>query len=134
MDALPPIAVMDGACTLCSFGAKLVHRFDRIGDIRICQIQTEMGQKLLRDNGLDAFDPESWLFIEGENVFRDFDALIRIGERSGGWARVLMMFRLIPSPLRKRLYRVVAKNRYKVFGRREMCTIPDRKLQERMIS
>lgn len=125
---------MDGECTLCSFGARMVHFLDKSGDIRICQIQTEMGQDLLRRNGLSALDPESWLFIEGDRVFRDFDALIRVGERSGGLGWLLSVLRIIPSRPRNRVYLWIARNRYRWFGRKQMCDIPDPRLQRRMIS
>lgn len=133
MTDLPPIAVMDGECTLCSFGARLVHWLDRSQDIRICQIQTELGQKLLQEHGLDPIDPESWLFIEDGIASRDFDALIRVGERSGGKGNILRLLRVIPKPMRDRLYLWIARNRYRLFGRKQMCEIPDPALQRRMI-
>ncbi len=125
---------MDGECTLCSFGARMVHFLDKSGDIRICQIQTKMGQNLLRQNGLNAIDPESWLFIEGRAIYRDFDALIRVGERSGGLGHALRLLRIVPTGPRNSLYRWIARNRYRVFGRKQMCDIPDPALQRRMIS
>jgi len=128
-----PIAVMDGECTLCSFGARMVHRLDHTGEIRICQIQTELGQQLMAENGLDPIDPESWLFIEDGKALRDFDALIRVGERSGGIGRLLSVLRVIPKGLRDRLYLWIARNRYRFLGRSKMCEIPDPALQRRMI-
>lgn len=63
-----PVAVMDGTCALCSFGARMIHRLDRNGDIRICPIQTRMGRGLLAGHGLDPDDPASWMFIEAGQV------------------------------------------------------------------
>ncbi|AGI67662.1 DCC family protein-like protein [Octadecabacter antarcticus 307] len=78
-----PIAVMDGTCALCAFGAKIVHRLDRSGDIRIAPIQGETGAALMRDHGLAPFNPDLWLFIEEDGtVTRDLDALIRLGQRT----------------------------------------------------
>lgn len=133
MPQLPPIAVMDATCALCSFGARMVHKIDRSRDIRICPIQTEMGQGLLRDNGLDPNDPTTWLFIEDGQVWTDFEAMIRIGERSGGVGYILSVMRILPRPLRSRLYLWIARNRYRMFGRGDICALPDPALRARLI-
>jgi predicted DCC family thiol-disulfide oxidoreductase YuxK len=79
------IAVMDGACALCAFGAKMVHRLDKSGTIKIAPIQGEAGDGLMRKHGLDLLDPDSWLFIEEDGtVSRDLEAVIRLGRRTGG--------------------------------------------------
>jgi predicted DCC family thiol-disulfide oxidoreductase YuxK len=124
---------MDATCALCSFGARMLHRIDRTGDIRICPIQTEMGQGLLRDNGLDPDDPATWLFIDGDQVWTDFDAMIRIGERSGGFGYILSLMRVVPGPLRTRMYLWIARNRHRMFGRGDICAIPDAALRARLI-
>ncbi len=128
-----PIAVMDGTCALCSFGARMIHRLDRSGDIRICPIQTVMGQQLLRENDLDPHDPATWLFIEDGKVWRDFEAMIRVGERSGGFGRILSLLRLVPARLRGWLYLRIARNRYAMFGRGDICALPDPALRARLI-
>ncbi len=128
-----PIAVMDGTCALCSWGARMLHRLDRSGEIRIATIQGETGAQLMRAHGLDALDPDSWLFIEGDTVWRDFDAVIRVGERSGGWGKLCSILRIIPKRLRDWLYARVARNRYAMFGRGDMCALPDPAFRARFL-
>ncbi|SEV97443.1 Predicted thiol-disulfide oxidoreductase YuxK, DCC family [Cognatiyoonia koreensis] len=128
-----PIAVMDATCALCSFGARMIHRLDRSGDIRICPIQTDKGRLLLAAQGLDALDPDSWLFIEGPRVYHNFDAVIRVGERCGGFGRILSVLRLLPKGTRNWLYYTIARNRYRLFGRGDMCAIPDESFQRRLM-
>lgn len=130
---LGPVAVMDATCALCSFGARMIHRLDRTGDIRICPIQTARGRALLISNNLDPDDPATWLFVENGRVWTDFDAMIRIGERSGGFGRLLTAVRLVPPPLRRWIYRRIARNRYRVFGRADLCATPDPGLRARLI-
>lgn len=129
-----PIAVMDGNCALCSFGARMIHRLDRRQEIRICPIQTERGRALLAVHDFEVDDPESWIFLENGNAFFGFDAMIRVGERSGGWGRLLSPLRLLPRPARDWLYKRIARNRYALFGQRDMCAIPDPALRARLIS
>lgn len=129
-----PIAVMDATCALCSWGARMIHRLDKTGEVRIAPIQSDIGAALMRVHGLDPLDPDSWLFIEGGAVWRDFDAVIRLGERAGGWGRVCSALRLIPRPLRHWLYARVARNRYAMFGRGDMCALPDPTFRARLLS
>ncbi len=133
MSDAPPIAVMDATCALCSWGAGFIHRIDKSGQIRIAPIQSEIGANLMRQNGLDALDPDSWLFIEDGRVWRDFDALIRVGQRSGGWGRLSLVLRVIPRPIRDWLYARIARNRYALFGRGDMCALPDPDFRARLL-
>lgn len=101
MPAEYPIAVMDGTCALCAFGAKMVHQLDRTGDIRIAPIQGETGAALMVKHGLDPLDPDRWLFIDEDGtVTRDLDALIRLGRRTGGLGWLLTWLKLFPKPAR----------------------------------
>ncbi|PRY79739.1 putative DCC family thiol-disulfide oxidoreductase YuxK [Yoonia maritima] len=128
------VAVMDATCALCSWGARMIHRLDKSGEIKIAPIQSDTGAALMRDNGLDPLDPDTWLFIENGTVWRDFDALIRVGQRFDGWGRLFVALRVIPRPIRNWLYARVARNRYALFGRGDMCTLPDPKFRARLLS
>lgn len=129
-----PIAVMDATCALCSWGARVIHWLDRSGEIKIAPIQSETGAALMRDNDLDPLDPDTWLFIEDGTVWRDFDALIRVGQRSGGLGLGLTMLKLLPRSLRDWLYQRIARNRYAMFGRGDMCALPDPAFRARLLS
>lgn len=133
-DHTHPIAVMDGTCALCAFGAKMVHRLDRSGDIRIAPIQGQTGAALMHEHGIDPLDPDSWLFIEEDGrVNRDLEALIRLGARTGGIGWLLVWLRVFPRPARDWMYARAARNRYALFGRADMCTLPDPALRARLL-
>lgn len=125
---------MDATCALCSWGARMIHRLDRSGEIKIAPIQSDIGAGLMRDHGLDPLDPDSWLFMESGTVWRDFDAVIRLGERAGGFGRVCSVLRVVPRPLRDWLYQRMARNRYVWFGRGDMCALPDPAFRARLLS
>ena len=128
------IAVMDGTCALCAFGAKMVHRLDKSGTIKIAPIQGETGAALMVAHGLDPLDPDSWLFIEEDGtVTRDLEALIRLGRRTGGIGWLLVWLKVFPKSARNWMYARVARNRYAMFGRTEMCEIPDEGLRARLL-
>lgn len=129
----PPIAVMDGTCALCCFGARMIDRLDRRGVIRICRVQSDFGRNLLARHGLDPDDPASWLLIEGARAYEGFAAMARIGAISGGWGRALGLLRLLPGPLARWLYARIARNRYALFGRADLCALPSPSLRARLI-
>lgn len=128
-----PIAVMDGECALCTFGARLIDYFDRNRKIRICTVQSPLGQALLVHYQIDPADPESWIFLTDGVAWTSFDAWIKGGEAVGGIGNVMRIFWLLPRPIRDWIYRRIARNRIAVFGRADMCSLPSLRFRERLI-
>lgn len=128
-----PVTVVDGDCALCTIGARLIARFDQAAEFRICPTQTELGSALLRHYGLNADDPESWLYIIDGSAFTSLDGMIRAGARVGGAGWLLQPLRLLPRLVQDWLYLKIARNRYRLFGRTEMCAVPDAALRARLI-
>ena len=131
-----PMTVMDGQCVLCSVGARLIARFDRAGEFRICRAQTPLGQARLRHYGLSPADPQSWLYMVEGRAYVSLDAMIRAGRRMGGpglLLQLLQLLRLLPRALQDGLYGKLARNRYRLFGRTDMCSIPDPALRARLM-
>lgn len=128
-----PMTVMDGECALCTTGARLIARFDKLGEFRICRAQTKLGQSLLLHYGLSPHDPESWLYLVDGRAYTSLDGMIRAGNRVGGAGRLLQPLRLLPRALQDWLYRRLARNRYWLFGRTDMCSVPDPALRARLM-
>jgi predicted DCC family thiol-disulfide oxidoreductase YuxK len=128
-----PVAVMDADCALCSFGARMIHRLDRSGRVRICPVQSDLGRALLSAHGLSGVDPASWLYLTDGRAWEGFEAMAVFGRQAGGWGRLLGALWLVPSPLRRWLYVRVARNRYRLFGRSSYCAIPDPAFRTRLI-
>ena len=128
-----PVAVMDADCAVCSWGARMIHRLDRSGTVRICPIQSPLGSALLRHYGLVPDDPTTWLFIDRGVQHQDFEAVLYAGRRFGGWARLTRVLWVVPRPVRNWLYQRLARNRYAIFGRADMCRIPDADFQRRLL-
>lgn len=128
-----PVVVMDGECALCTTGARLIARFDRRREFRICRVQSPLGQALFRHYGLEPGDPESWLYLAGGQAHTSLDALIRAGQRVGGAGWLLQPLRLLPRAAQDWVYRRLARNRYRLFGRTDMCAVPDPALRARLM-
>ncbi len=128
-----PRVFMDGNCVLCATGARLIARFDHADEFRIIRVQSDTGQAVLKHFGLDPSDPDSWLYLVDGQAFTSLDAIIRVGARVGGPGRLLQAFRVLPQPLQEWLYQRIARNRYRLFGRTDMCAISDPGLRARLI-
>ncbi|MEM9062264.1 MAG: DUF393 domain-containing protein [Pseudomonadota bacterium] len=127
------IAVMDGACVLCMFGARLIDTFDRTGSVGICPAQTPLGAALLNHYGMAPDDPDTWLVLDRGTAYESLDAIIHLGRRIGGVGWLLQIFRLLPRTARHWLYQRIARNRYALFARRDTCTLPTPRLQNRLV-
>jgi predicted DCC family thiol-disulfide oxidoreductase YuxK len=128
-----PIAVMDGECALCSWGARMIHRLDQSGRVRICPVQSPLGRALLKHYGLRAEDPTSWLYLDAGQAYMDFEGMIHAGRSFGGWGHLVVALRLFPRPVRNWLYRRLARNRYMLFGKGDICALPDPEFRKRLI-
>jgi len=119
-----PVIVFDALCVLCSANAQFVLKHDRREHFRLASMQGEVGAGLYRRFGIDPADPESIILVEGDNVKRDSDAVLGIYAGLGWPWRAAAALRLVPRFLRDLVYRWIARNRYRLFGRRETCWLP----------
>jgi predicted DCC family thiol-disulfide oxidoreductase YuxK len=118
------IVVFDGACVLCSGWVDFLLRRDRRGQFRFAAMQGEAGRGLLAAHGLDPDDPLSFLLLDAGGARTDSDAILAVLARLGGGWRFAALLRWLPRGLRDALYRALARNRYRWFGRRDACYLP----------
>lgn len=119
-----PVIVFDGVCVLCNGWVRFLLRHDRRGRYIYAAMQAAAGRALLVQHGLDPDDPVSFLLVETGQAWSDTDAIIRVVTGLGGPWRLAVALRMVPRPLRDRLYRWIARNRYRWFGRHESCLLP----------
>jgi predicted DCC family thiol-disulfide oxidoreductase YuxK len=128
-----PIILFDAECVLCSANARFILERDHAAVFRLASIQGDVGQALYRKHGMDPNDPISMLVVEGDRMRRDSDAVLSIYERLGFPWSLVRIFRIVPSWLRDPIYRLVAKNRYRIFGRRDSCWIAPEHYRDRIL-
>ena len=132
-DDRSPIVIMDGRCALCTRGARLICRLDRRGEFKIVPTQSHLGCAILCHYGLNAANPASWLYLEDGKAYGSMEAIVRVGKRLGGWCRSVQVLRIMPGFLQDWLYRRLALNRYRLFGRADLCAVPDPDLRRRLL-
>jgi predicted DCC family thiol-disulfide oxidoreductase YuxK len=119
-----PIIIFDGYCALCSGWAQFVLRHDTRGIFRLLPAQALLGRALYVHYALDPHDYETNILIaDGVATFKS-EACIRMAEGLGVPWSFAAAFRVLPRSWRDRLYGVLARNRLRVFGRRESCYVP----------
>lgn len=125
--------VFDGVCVLCNGWVRFLLKRDHAARYRFAAMQGEHGRVLLATHGLDPDDPMSFLLVEGDLAHTDTDAIVRVLAGLGGAWRIARVVMVIPRPLRDGLYRTVARNRYRWFGRRDACVLPAAGQRERFL-
>lgn len=124
---------MDAHCALCAKGARWIARRDKRHEFRIIPLQSNLGGALMRHYRMDPDDPTSWLYLEHGVPFTSLHAFTRVARRIGGIWHAVRLLNLIPRGLQDPLYRAVARNRYRLFGRADLCAIPDPDVQARLL-
>ena len=128
-----PIIVFDAECVLCSANAAFVLKHDRRGHFRLAAQQSAVGAALYRRFGIDPADPETLIVVSGEAAARYSDAVFAIAHGLGWPWRAACGLRVVPRFVRDPLYRLVARNRYRLFGRRQHCWMPPPEQRERLL-
>ncbi len=121
-------------CVVCSRWVRFLLRHDRRAHLHFAAMQGDTGRALLRDAGLDADDPVSFLFLREGRATTDSEALAAVLEALGGaWRWPARLLRALPRSVRDAAYRTLARNRYRWFGRRTTCLVPDDAVRARFL-
>ena len=128
-----PILLFDGHCNLCNAWVQFIVKRDSAGTICFASLQSGAGRRLLEEHKIDENYIESLVFFEEERFSVSSTAALRTLSYLDGWQKHLIFLAVIPRSLRDLVYRFIARNRYKWFGRREQCMIPTTELSKRFL-
>jgi len=124
------VVLFDGVCNLCNASVAFILRRDPKAYFRFASLQSEAAARLLEGSPLEA-KLDSIVLLEDGAVFTQSTAALRIARRLRGAWPLLYAFIILPRFLRDPIYDWIARNRYRWFGRRESCMIPDPALKDR---
>lgn len=115
----------DGVCGFCTRGVQTLFRLDRQGRLHFAPLQSELGRQVCLENGLDPELFDTFIYARPDQpILVRSDAALAIAVTLGFPWSLLAVFRLVPRPLRDAVYNVIARNRFRFFGRRETCHLP----------
>jgi predicted DCC family thiol-disulfide oxidoreductase YuxK len=128
-----PIIVFDAMCVLCCANAQFVLAHDKEGRFRLASMQGAVGTALFEHFDVDPSDPNTIIVVDGEMVWRNSDAVLVIYEGLGWPWRLMTIFKLVPRFIRDPIYRLIATNRYRLFGKRDTCWLPTPEQAKRVL-
>lgn len=132
-EAPHPTLLFDGVCNLCSGSVQFILKRDTRSRFRFASLQSDAGRRLMTDHGLDPDALSSVVLIEGGRAYQESTAALRIARHLPGAWKLLRVFTVIPRPLRDAAYRLIARNRYRWFGKTEACWLPTPELRARFL-
>ena len=118
-----PVIFFDGVCGMCNAFVDLALRVDRHQKFLFAPLQGETARQVLPPL---SDDPTAWsmLYLDERGLHDQSDASLQVYRRLGGIWWVLSLARFVPRPIRNGAYRIIARNRYRWFGRKDTCRIP----------
>ncbi|GLT07817.1 thiol-disulfide oxidoreductase [Sulfitobacter porphyrae] len=125
------LIVFDGECVLCSGFFRFMLRRDRSRRFAFATAQSPLGQSLYQALGLPTDDFETNLVVTEGGIHGHLDAFAAAMGASGWPWRLLGGVKFLPRAIKMPLYRLIARNRFRIFGRYDQCMIPDAPLRAR---
>ena len=127
------IVLFDGICNLCNGLVRFIIKRDKTEKFKFASLQSEIGQQWLLRFGLAKNEFESFVLIEGDKYYLKSAAALKMLRELGGIWKAFYVFILVPRPVRDFIYDVMAKSRYKIFGKKNTCMIPTPELKGRFL-
>ncbi|HPW86748.1 MAG: thiol-disulfide oxidoreductase DCC family protein [Chitinophagales bacterium] len=133
MTQLPDkVVLFDGVCNFCESSVQFILRHDKTGSLRFASLQSEIGQQLLTAYGI-SHELQSVVFVESGKAYTKSAAAFRIARYFGGWWKLLLVFSILPAFITDFGYDIIAKNRYRWFGKKDACMIPSADIRSRFL-
>jgi len=126
------IILFDGECNFCNSSVNFIIQRDRKDYFKFSPLQSEFAKEFFSKNNIENnFD--SIVLIENEKLYKKSTAALKIAKHLNGLWKLAYVFIIIPPFVRNFLYDIIAKYRYKWFGRKDTCMIPDEKIKRKFI-
>lgn len=127
------VLLFDGVCNLCNSSVNFIIDHDPKGHFKFAALQSDFGQQKLKELGYDQEEFDSLVLLSGEHVYKKSAAALRIAKKLSGLYPLLYVFIIIPPFIRHAVYDIIAKNRYKWWGKRDSCRMPTPELRARFV-
>ncbi|MGX1348809.1 putative DCC family thiol-disulfide oxidoreductase YuxK [Bradyrhizobium elkanii] len=126
------VILYDGVCIFCSRWVRFVIARDTARRFRFTPIQSGYGTRLAKSFGIDPDDPDTNAVVHGGVAYMKSDATLTVLSHLPGWGWTRTLF-AVPKPLRDAVYSLIARNRYRIFGKYETCFVPDADMRARVL-
>jgi predicted DCC family thiol-disulfide oxidoreductase YuxK len=128
------IILFDGVCNFCNGSVNFIIERDQAGYFKFAPLQSEIGEKLLAEHGVDKTLTDSVILIEDGSVYTHSTAALRIARKLEGPWKWFYGLRIVPSFIRDGFYKLFARYRYKLFGQKDECMLPSPEIRARFLA
>ncbi len=123
------VVLFDGVCNLCNGSVNWLIDHDKKNQFQFASLQSDYGKKVVAQFNLKGDYLDTVLLLEDGKVYMRSEAVLRIGKKLGGGYSLLYGFVIIPAFVRDFFYNIVARNRYRWFGKQDACRMPTPELK-----
>jgi predicted DCC family thiol-disulfide oxidoreductase YuxK len=127
------VLLFDGVCNLCNGAVNFIIDHDPKGHFKFAALQSDFGQEKLKELGYNQQEFDSLVLLSEDKVYKKSSAALRIAKKLSGLYPLLYVFIIIPPFIRHGVYDIIAKNRYKWWGKRDSCRMPTPELRARFV-
>ena len=128
-----PIIFFDGVCNLCNSSVQFILKKDTNNVFLFSSLQSDAAKGILLQYNLENFDLSSIILVENNVIYQKSTAVLKIAKRLTGISKYAYVFIIVPKFIRDGVYSLIAKNRYKWFGKRDSCILPTAALKLRFL-
>lgn len=127
-----PVVLFDGVCNLCNRSVQFIIKRDKQAMFRFASLQSAAGQKILQELHLPHDHFNSFTLYHEGKIYTRSDAALRVLAQLKGW-KWTSALGIIPGFIRNAVYNLIARNRYRWFGKKDECMIPTPELRSRFL-
>lgn len=127
------IILFDGICNLCNSSVRFIIKHDKRKVFKFASLQSSYGKALSLHFNLPSEGFETFVFYTRGKIYTESNAVVKIASQLGGLWKITSVLNIIPRFIRNSVYRLVAKNRYKLFGKKDICMVPTDDVKDRFV-
>jgi len=129
----PKIILFDGICNFCNYWVNFIIDRDSKNIFKFAALQSEKGNELLDKFNLPKNDFDSFILISQNKVYKKSTAAFEIAKHLNGWPKIISPLRFLPVYITDFFYDLIAKNRYRIFGKKKACRIPTKEEKSKFL-
>jgi predicted DCC family thiol-disulfide oxidoreductase YuxK len=127
------VILFDGVCNLCNGAVNWAIRHDKENRFKFASLQSDYGKQAINRFHLTADYLNTIVLLDNDRVYLRAEAVLKILKHLGGIYSLAYIFNVIPSPILNFFYNIVAKYRYRWFGKNDSCMVPDASIKQKFI-
>ena len=127
------IVVFDGVCNFCNGAVNFIINRDPNGTFAFTPMQSNLAKELMAKYQMNNVDIDTFLLIKNDQCFVFSSAALEITKGLTGFWYLFNIFRVLPGPIRDIFYKLFARNRYRLFGKKSTCMVPSEEVRSRFV-